>query len=309
MEGVLAMRSSLVRHLVVASATAALLLSGAGAASAGVLPVPDLRFFAPTLTHAGVNGVNGDLKVGTTPVTAADVVVQVGAAAAGPFTDVAHTSTDAQGAYTFHLSIPKTGFYRTTFAGNASAGAAVSRVIEIVVGPLPTGNSFHAPIAHAPGLTGMNGVISHGWNLAGDPVQLQKAAASTGPWTNIATSTLDAGGSYVFHVNVPATAWYRSTYAGTATSGPSVSAPKLMTVIPGLILVANFTTGNFGVGSFTSTGPVRVSVSVVCGGTIFGGRGRRSSTSSTDWSRSACCWCRTRISPPPDSSVPPARTP
>jgi hypothetical protein len=258
------------RTVLVLAASAALALSGV--ASAGALPTPDLRFFAPTLTHVGINGMNGDLKVGSAPVVGADVVVQVGAAVGGPFTDVAHTATNAQGAYTFHVSVPATGWYRTTFAGNAATGPAVSRVLEVVVGQLPTSNSFHAPVAHAPGRTGMNGYVSGGYAEAGDQVALDTGPSSTGPWTQIATTTVVRYGDYTLYPNVSATAWFRTRYLGSASSAPSVSVARLVTVIPGLLLFVAFNGGgNQGGGLVTSNVPVRFSVSVVCGGTIFGG--------------------------------------
>jgi hypothetical protein len=262
-----------VRRALAMTAVTALALTGiASAASAVAPPTPDLRFYAPTVTHSGVNGMNGDLKIGTTPVAGAAVVVQVGAAAGGPFSDVATTTTDSRGAYTFHVSVPATAFYRTSFAGNAAAAQAVSRVLQVQVTALPTSNAFHAPVAHAPGRTGMNGLVTGGWAKLGDPVVLQTSSSSTGPWTDTATTTVrDTYGDYTFYVNVPASAWYRTTYAGTSTSGPSTSVARYVTVIPGLLLFDTFSTGNSGAGDFFSTGPVRVSVSVVCGSRVFGG--------------------------------------
>lgn len=255
----------------VTAAVLALTALGLPPASATEPPTPTLRFYAPVLTHSGVNGMNGALEVGTTPVAGADVVLQVGPTATGPWTTVAHTPTDPRGTYTFYVSVPGTGVYRTTFAGNATVGPATSRTIEVVVAPLPTRTSFYAPIAHAPGRTGMNGEVGGGWAKAGNAVRLQTSANATGPWTTVATTTAKSYGGYTFYVDVPVSAWYRATFPGTSTSAPSTSAAKHVTVIPGLLLFGQFSTGNSPMGSFTSTGTVRVSVSVTCGGTIFGG--------------------------------------
>ncbi|MFI5099400.1 MAG: hypothetical protein ACHQE5_02630 [Actinomycetes bacterium] len=117
----------------------------------------------------------------------------------------------------------------------------------------------------------MNGVVQHGVNLEGDPIRLETAPSSGGPWTLVTTSRLLQFGDYEFYLNVTASAWFRTAYAGSATSGPSVSAPRRVNVVPGLLLFATFSFGNSYVGGFVNTEPVRVSLSVLCGATITGG--------------------------------------
>lgn len=267
----------LARALTAAVAATALVTTGLTTTASAVAPPPAaLTFYAPSLYHPGAMGVNGDVRASGTPLAGATVALQTAAAETGPFTTVATTTTGSTGKYVFYTPFSKTAWYRASFAGNASAAAAVSRTLKVVLGPLPTRTLFWAPDVHGTGLTPMNGVIQGGWDFAGDTAVLEAASSSSGPWSRVASTTVTATsisnwGTFVFRANVPRSGWYRARYLGSATSQPSLSLPQYVLAVPGLLLWKTLFTGNQNAGSFTNTRTVRVSISASCGSRVFGG--------------------------------------
>lgn len=264
------------RVLVTAVTAVGLAASGGGLARAASPPAATLTFYAPTTYHPGTMGVNGDLHAGTAPISGAAVTLQVAAAEAGPFSRVTTTTTGTAGRYAVYTPVSNSAWYRTVFAGDTTAGPAVSRVIHVVIGPLPTRNHFWAPDVHGDSLAGMNGEVQGGWDQAGDTVALEVGTSDQGPWSRVTTTTVRATsisnwGTYVFRVPLSTTSWYRTRYLGSSTSQPSTSAPQQVLVVPGLLLWKQLYTGNNGAGAFSNTRMVRVSVSAACGSRVFGG--------------------------------------
>ncbi len=151
----------------------------------------------------------------------------------GTWTNVATTSTDANGNYSFSQSqsVPGTYQYQTIYAGNGNLSAATSTVVSAGVG---TTNLTAAGNVTATEIN-TNFTISGTLNttLVPDPLIPGVANATitlqistdNKTWTSGPTTVTDANGNYTFNQSEPTlnTYYFRTTYAGNSTYGNATS--------------------------------------------------------------------------------------
>jgi hypothetical protein len=151
----------------------------------------------------------------------------------GTWTNVATTSTDANGNYSFSQSqsVPGTYQYQTIYAGNGNLSAATSTVVSAGVG---TTNLTAAGNVTATEIN-TNFTISGTLNttLVPDPLIPGVANATitlqistdNKTWTPGPTTVTDANGNYTFNQSEPTlnTYYFRTTYAGNSTYGNATS--------------------------------------------------------------------------------------
>jgi 5-hydroxyisourate hydrolase-like protein (transthyretin family) len=171
-----------------------------------------------------------------------DAIITLQQNESGTWTNIANTTTDSGGNYSFSQSqsAPGTYEFRTTYAGDGlNLSAATSNVVSVNVSTTRLSIAASVPSTEINTNFTINGTLYPGVvdlpaGIANATITLQ-SSTDNATWSNVGTNVTIASGFYQFNQSEPTlnTYYYQTTYAGTSSILPATSNEVTVTVTSG----------------------------------------------------------------------------
>jgi 5-hydroxyisourate hydrolase-like protein (transthyretin family) len=193
-----------------------------------------------------------------------DAIITLQQNESGTWTNIANTTTDSGGNYSFSQSqsAPGTYEFRTTYAGDGlNLSAATSNVVSVNVSTTRLSIAASVPSTEINTNFTINGTLYPGVvdlpaGIANATITLQ-SSTDNATWSNVGTNVTIASGFYQFNQSEPTlnTYYFRTTYAGNTTLGNATS-----NVVS--VLVNTVGTTQLSIGAAPTTVPVNVNFTI-----------------------------------------------